>query len=137
MAIETRTGALATAVALALALFVPSAALAAGGNAAHGGLPTKAVAFIRTMARGHFKSAETDFTARMKRAAPPQKLAALWHAFLKDLGPFQGTGKTLTVDQGGFESVVVRLNFKFHPIGLAVTFDSAERIAGLHPASPP
>ena len=124
-------------ISLALALLVPFAAQAAGTAAATGSLVPKAVSFIQTLAKGDFKAAETDFTDQMKQAAPPAKLAEVWQRLISQVGPFQGTGDSNTVVQNGFTTVVVKADFKSQALGIAVTFDSARRIAGMHFVSPP
>ncbi|MGA7538079.1 MAG: DUF3887 domain-containing protein [Steroidobacteraceae bacterium] len=124
-------------IGLALALLVPIAAQGAGGQAAKGSLVSKAVSFVRTLAKGDFNAAEADFTDQMKQAAPPAKLGEVWQRLISQVGPFQDTGDSKTVVQNGFTTVVVKTDFKSRAIGIAVTFDSAQRIAGMHFVPPP
>lgn len=124
-------------IGLALALLVPLAAQAAGGQAANGSLVPEAVSFVRTLAKGDFKAAEADFTDQMKQAAPSAKLEEIWQRLISQVGPFQDTGDSKTVVQNGFTTVVVRTDFKSRALGIAVTFDSAQRIAGMHFVPPP
>jgi hypothetical protein len=124
-------------ICLALALLVPIAAHAAGGQAANGSLVPKAVSFVRTLAKGDFKAAEADFTNQMKQAASPAKLGEIWQRLISQVGPFQDTGDSKTVVQNGFTTVVVNTDFKSRALGIAVTFDSAQRIAGMHFVPPP
>jgi hypothetical protein len=131
---RTRTS---VAIGLALAVLAPFAAFAAGGQAPKGSLVPKAVSFVRTLANGDFKAAEADFTDRMKRAAPPAKLGQAWQRLVSQVGPFQGTGDTKTVVQDGFTTIVVRADFKSRALGIAVTFGSVQRIAGMHFVPPP
>ena len=124
-------------IGLALVLLVPFAARAAGSQAAKGSLVPEAVSFVRTLAKGDFKAAEADFTDQMKQAAPPAKLGEVWQRLISQVGPFQDTGDSKTVVQNGFTTVVVRTDFKSRALGIAVTFDSAQRIAGMHFVPPP
>jgi hypothetical protein len=98
---------------------------------------SKAVSFVRTLAKGDFKAAEADFTDQMKQAAPPPKLGEVWQRLISQVGPFQDTGNSKTVVQNGFTTVVVKADFKSRALGIAVTFDSAQRIAGMHFVPPP
>lgn len=68
----------------------------------------------------------------MKQAAPPEKLRQIWQSLLDQAEPFENTGDSKIVDQGGYTSVIVRANFKTRALGIAITFDSAHRIAGMH-----
>lgn len=122
---------------LMLALLLPAAALAAGKQEAQSPLALKAVAFVRTLAQGQFTAAESDFTGQMKQAAPPQRLGEVWQQLISRVGPFQGTGDSKTVVREGLTTVIVRADFKNEAIGIAVTFDSASRIAGMHFVPPP
>lgn len=124
-------------IGLALTLLVSIAAQAAGGQMAGGSLVPKAVAFVQSMAKGDFEGAEADFTDQMKQAAPPAKLAEAWQGMISQFGAFQGTGDSKTVDQGGFTTVIVKADFKSQAVGIAVTFDSAQKIAGMHFVPPP
>ncbi|MBW4053093.1 MAG: DUF3887 domain-containing protein [Proteobacteria bacterium] len=124
-------------IGLALAVLAPFAATAAGGQAAKGNLVPKAVSFVRTLAKGDFKAAEADFTNQMKQAAPPSTLGEVWQRLISQAGPFQDTGDSKTVVQNGFTTVVVKTDFKSRALGIAVSFDSAQRIAGMHFVPPP
>ncbi|HEY6515928.1 MAG TPA: DUF3887 domain-containing protein [Steroidobacteraceae bacterium] len=123
-------------IGLVLALLVPLAARAAG-RAAKESLVPKAISFVQTLAKGDFKAAEADFTDQMKQAAPPAKLAELWQGLISQVGPFRNTGDSKTVVQNGFTTVVVKTDFQSRALGIAVTFDSAQRIAGMHFVPPP
>ena len=123
-------------IGLALALLVPLAVRAAD-QAANGSLVSTAVAFVQTLAKGDFKAAEADFTDQMKQAAPPAKLGEVWQSLISQAGAFQDTGDSKTVVQNGFTTVVVKTDFKSQAVGIAVTFDSANRIAGMHLVPPP
>jgi len=124
---------------LALALLVCTAVLAAAAPAATqgGSLVPKAVAFVRTVAKGDMQAAEADFTHRMKQAAPPAKLGVIWRRLIRKVGPFQGTSGSKTVVQSRFITVIVKTDFKSRALGIAVTFDAARRIAGVHFVPPP
>ncbi len=122
---------------LALAVLVPAAGRATGKKVAKATLAPEAIAFVQAMAKGNFKSAETDFTEQMKQAAPPGKLREAWESLLNQVGSFQDTGVSKTVVKQGFTTVIVKTDFKSRAIGIAVTFDSAHRIAGMHFVSPP
>jgi hypothetical protein len=124
-------------IGLALALLLSIVAPTAGAQAAKESLAAKAVAFVQTLAAGHFKAAEADFTDQMKQAAPPEELGATWQKLLSQVGPFQDTGETESVDQGGYTTVVVKTDFKSRALGIAVSFDSEQRIAGMHFVPPP
>ena len=122
-------------IALALLGLAPRPSLARTPTGS--GLTAAADAFIQTLAQGHFDKAEADFTVQMRRAAPEDKLRRLWHSLLRHGGAFQKTGQTRTVRENGYTTVIVRIEFKERPIGLAVSFDSAAHIAGLHLVPPP
>lgn len=119
---------------LALALLICTAAPAATQG---GSLGPKAVAFVRTVAKGDMQAAEADFTHRMKQAAPPAKLGVIWRRLIRKVGPFQGTSGSKTVVQGRLITVIVKTDFKRRALGIAVTFDAAHRIAGVHFVPPP
>lgn len=123
--------------ALALAFLVPLVVQAAGGQPARGSPASRAVAFVRTLGRGDFQAAEADFTAQMRQAAPPDALREYWQQLLEHMGPFQDTGATKTVVQDGYTTVIVKTDFKSRALGIAVSFDSARRIAGVHFVPPP
>lgn len=126
------------AIGLALALLVPIAAQAAGGGqGVEASLVPKAVSFVRALAKGDFKAAEADFTDQMKQAVSPAKLGEIWQRLISQVGPFQDTGDSKTVVQNGFTTIVVKTDFKSRALGIAVTFDSAQRIAGMHFVPPP
>ncbi|MGH8320074.1 MAG: DUF3887 domain-containing protein [Steroidobacteraceae bacterium] len=124
-------------IGLALALLTPVAAPAAGGQGTQASLVPKAVAFIRTLAKGDFEGAEADFTDQMKQEVPPAKLREIWQGVLNNLGPLQDTGDSKTEVKDGYTVVVVRGDFKSRALGIAVTFDSAQRIAGMYFVAPP
>lgn len=130
MATETRR--IPAVIGAALALLLPLAARAADTGKGKDGLVPTAVAFVHTLAHGHYKAAEADFTAQMKQAAPPDALGHVWKRLLEQVGAFQGTGRTRTVVQSGYRTVIVKADFKSQALGIAVTFDSDRRIAGMH-----
>lgn len=122
----------AVAIALAAALLIPVAAPAAGSAPAGAGLTGRAVAFVHELAEGGFKTAEADFTGRMKQAVAPGKLRQTWQALVKRFGAFRKTGTCKTVVQGRYTTVIVATDFKSRALGFAVSFDPAKRIAGVH-----
>lgn len=117
---------------LLLGLLVSIAAQSAAAPAPEAGVAARAVAFVRMLAAGKFAAAEAEFTDQMKQAAPPEKLGELWQNLLNQAGPFQGTDNTKTVLNGNVTTVIVKTNFKSRELGIAVSFDSASRIAGMH-----
>lgn len=125
------------ALGLALALIIPIAARSAGSQPARGSLVSEAVAFVQMLGKGDFTGAEAGFTAQMRQAAPPQALREGWQHLLQQAGPYEDTGATRTVVQGGYTTVVVKTDFKRRALGVAVSFDSAHRIAGVHFVPPP
>jgi hypothetical protein len=124
-------------IVFAIAFLLPLAAQVAGGQEANATLTSRAIAFVRMLAQGNLDAAEADFTDQMKQAAPPSKLREIWTGVQSQAGPFQGTGNTRTVVQGGFTTVVVGTNFKLQALGIAVAFDSSQKIAGMHFVPPP
>ena len=124
-------------VVFAVAVLLPIGAQVASGQQANATLTSRATAFVQMLAQGNFDGAEADFTDQMKQAAPPAKLREVWTGVQSQAGPFQGTGNTSTVVQGRDTTVIVRANFKLQAIGIAVTFDSARKIAGMHLVPPP
>lgn len=128
----TETGKFPTVIGVALALLLPLAARAADIGKGKDSLVPAAVAFVHTLAHGQYKAAEADFTGQMKQAAPPDALGHVWKRLLEQFGPFQRTGRTSTVDQSGYRTVIVKTDFKSRALGIAVTFDSGRRIAGMH-----
>lgn len=134
-----RTGRKTSAlIGLALVLLVPFTALAAGDQAPkEGSLVPKAVAFIQTLVKGDFDGAEADFTDPMKQAAPPEKLREAWQGLLSQAGAFLATHDSKTILQDGSTIVIVRTSFRREVIGIAVAFDSAQRISGVHFVPPP
>lgn len=117
--------------AFALALLAPLSALHAATPPATNSVVASARTFVETMAQGHFEKAEARFTSQMKRAAPPYRLQQLWASLVRQNGAFQKVGDHELV------TVIVKVVFKNRPVDLAVTFDSAHRIAGVHLAPPP
>lgn len=124
-------------IGLALALLVPIAAPAAVGQGTEESLVPKAAAFIHTLAKGDFDAAEADFTDQMKQEVPPTKLREIWQSLVSNIGPLQDTGDSKTEVEDGYTTVVVRGDFKSRALGIAVTFDSARKIAGMHFVPPP
>lgn len=122
----------AIAGALAAAFLIPIAATAAGHARTGTGLRSRATAFVHELAKGEFKTAETDFTGRMKRAVAPKKLRRAWQSVSRRFGGFQKTGIAKTVVQDGYTTVIVAADFKTRTLGIAVSFDSADKIAGVH-----
>lgn len=133
----TETGRIPAVLGAALALLAPLAARAADARKSTDNLVPVAVAFVHTLAKGDFKAAEADFTRQMKQAAPPDALRHVWRQLLRQIGPFRDTGVTSTSAQSGYTTVVVRTDFKSRAIGIAVSFDSARKIAGMHFVPPP
>ncbi len=119
------------AVIPALALLFPGAGQAATKRETRA-MTREAAAFVHTMAQGSFETAEADFTKQMKSALPPAKLRMIWRQLLSTTGSFQGTTDSEAVARGGYTNVVVMADFKNRDIGMVVTFDSAQKIAGLH-----
>ena len=132
----TETGRIPAVIGLALALLAPVAARADAPKGKDGLVPM-AIAFVQTLGQGDYKAAEADFTGQMKRAAPPDALRHVWRQLLSQVGPFQGTGATSTSAESGYTTVVVRADFKSRALGIALSFDSAHKIAGLHFVPPP
>ena len=124
-------------VVFAIALLLPIAGQVARGQEANATLTSRAIAFVHMLAQGNFDGAEADFTDQMKQAAPPTKLSEVWTGVQSQAGPYQGTGDAKTVVKGGYTTVVVATRFKLQAIGIAVTFDSAQKIAGMHFVPPP
>lgn len=127
----------ASTIALLSALLLPVGAPAAGAGDANMTLTSRAVAFVRMLAAGSFAAAEAQFTGQMRQAAPPAKLREIWSGVESQVGAFQGTGDTRTVVEGGYTTVIVRTDFKQQALGIALAFDSAQRIAGMHFVPPP
>jgi hypothetical protein len=125
------------ALALGVSLAAPLAARAAGSQEAKASLTARAVAYVQTLAKGHFKAAETDFTDAMKQAAPPDKLGEMWQSLISRFGPFEDTGETRSYVQSGYTFVIVKTDFKSRALGIRVVFDSARRIAGMQFVPPP
>lgn len=124
-------------IGFAFALLLPIAAHAAGDQATNGNLVHKSLAFVQNWARGDLRTAETDFTSRMKQSAPPTKFGKLWQKMISRFGAFQGTGNTKTVVKNGLTTVIVEAKFKKQALGFALTFDSAQKISLFRLVSPP
>jgi hypothetical protein len=112
-------------IGLALALLATAATRAAGARQADASLVPRAIAFVRTLAKGDFEAAEADFTVQMKQDVPPAKLREVWQSVVAEIGPFQDTGNSQTVVQDGYTNVIVRTDFKSRALGTEVSFDSA------------
>ncbi|MGB9430310.1 MAG: DUF3887 domain-containing protein [Gammaproteobacteria bacterium] len=125
------------ALAFCTLLLSPTLALAAADASVNSALVAKAETFVHSMASGNFTAAEADFTDQMKQAAPPLNLKQVWGMLVQQAGAFQKTDKTETVITNGYTSVIVNTEFKDKTLGIAITFDSAGKIAGMHfvPAS--
>lgn len=121
-----------SAVLIALAFVIPAMALAAPAVPAGDNTVARAEAFVQNMAKGNFTAAETDFTAQMRQAAPPDKLQEIWQALVLQGGAYQKIAGTKTINEGGYTSVIVNTEFKNQTVGLLVTFDSSGNIAGMH-----
>ena len=124
-------------VVLASAFLFSFAAQIAGGQEANATPIAKAIAFVSMLAQGNFDGAGADFTDQMKQAAPAAKLREFWSGVQSQAGAFQNTGDTSVVVQGGYTTVIVRTNFKLQAVGIALAFDSAGKIAGMHLVPPP
>lgn len=133
----TERGRIPAVIGVALALLAPLAARAADAGQGKDGLAPVAVAFVHTLAKGDYQAAEADFTGQMKQALPSAELRHAWRQLLSQFGSFQGTGITRASVQSGYTTVVVRTDFKSRALGIAVSFDSAHKIAGVHFVPPP
>lgn len=126
--VHTRANLIASV--LAAAIFVPVTALATSHTRT--GLTAAANGFVHELAKGEFNASEATFTKQMKQAAPPPKLRRLWHEMTERFGAFHDTGDSKSVVRDGYTTVIVATEFKHRTIGIAVSFDSARRIAGMH-----
>lgn len=124
-------------IAFAVTFLLPIAAQAAVGQRATATLTSRAITFVRTLVKGNFDAATTDFTSQMKQAVSPATLRNIWKSVLNQVGSFQNTSDCKIVVQGGFTTVIVKANFRLRPLLIAVTFDSAQKIAGMHFAPAP
>ncbi|HET7570314.1 MAG TPA: DUF3887 domain-containing protein [Gammaproteobacteria bacterium] len=119
---------------LAFGLFVSATAFAAGKH--HEKLVKQAEIFVHQLAASQFKAAEANFTARMKQAAPPQKLKLIWHQLTGHFGAYQKMGDTRSGSMHGRPVAFVETEFKKKTIWMEVAFDQSGRIAGMHIVSP-
>jgi dienelactone hydrolase len=93
-------------------------------------LPAAARAFIDHLAKGEHEAAARPFTERMREAAPPARLGAIWKSIEAQMGAFRRIVGTRVETIGGFEAVFVTSEFEEATVDLQVTFDSDGRIAG-------
>ncbi|MGC8633414.1 MAG: alpha/beta fold hydrolase [Candidatus Limnocylindrales bacterium] len=94
-------------------------------------------AFVEALARGDDASAQAMEDGAMVAAAPASKLGQLWDQFVAQFGPYKIVGAVTTAVQAPYVVATVHTIFADGTVALAVTVDSAGRVAGLHVASVP
>lgn len=106
--------------------FVIAASLAAAAQNPAADIAT-ARRFLDALNAAQWQAAEANFDARMKEAAPPGKLSAIWQSlgFEKQLGAPQAQ----PMPDGGL-NVTVPAQFRAGPLDLLISFDSAGAIRG-------
>src|SRR5579864_3038800 len=117
---------LVTAALLFVTNLQSPAQQAAPGPVAH------AQAILASIAAKDFTQVEDQFTAEMKAALPPGRLAAAWTALLNQVGAFKSCGKNARVRRiADKEMVITPCEFERAAIDVQFAFDSAGRISGL------
>ncbi len=90
----------------------------------------KATAFLDLLVKGELQTAVQNFTAPMKAAAPPAKLAEIWSALQTQIGPYKRRIATRRVKEGGYDVVFATTEFERATVDLKVVLDERGRIAG-------
>lgn len=87
--------------------------------------------FVNLLAKEDFAAAVAQFDPTMTKALPEARLRATWQDTVKQFGPFKEQVKTRTVEQAGYQIVLVTCQFERGALDVKVVYDSKSRIAGL------
>jgi dienelactone hydrolase len=91
-----------------------------------------AQAILASIAAKDFTQVEDQFTAAMKAALPPGRLAAAWTALLNQAGAYKSCARDARVRKiADKEMVITPCEFERATIDVQFAFDSAGRISGL------
>ena len=124
---------------LMLLLCLPAAvpAMAAEGEG-HADAVATATHLLDHMRAGDYAAATADFSAQMKDALGPGKLAAV-QAQLAAAGEETGRDEAVVSEQSGMTVVVVRIHREHADIDATIAIDGDGKVAGLHyaPAAAP
>lgn len=116
---------------LALAFLLISSVFATG-KAKAPDYVAEAKQVVSNLAAGRFNAVEKTFTPQMAQALPTEKLKAFWTGLITNLGAFEGAGGSSVTEQTGYHTVVLACKFKKQEVGLALTFDDQQKLAGIH-----
>lgn len=95
-------------------------------------IAARARALLSALAGGHFDVAEHDFTAQVRAALPPERLADVWHQIITQAGSLKQVDGERIVEQPPFRVVVLATAFERAELDVVVAFDTSAQIAGLH-----
>ncbi|HEV2176054.1 MAG TPA: alpha/beta fold hydrolase [Terriglobia bacterium] len=112
---------------------------AGAARAASADWPALGKAVIGELASRQFAKAEARFDEAMTAALPAGKLAGVWDSLLAHAGAFQAITGTRVEPKQTYHIVFVTCRFERASLDLEVSFNSGQRIAGLHvlPAAGP
>jgi hypothetical protein len=113
----------------AMAATATSSEEAGTGDSAN--LEAIAQAFVDQLAQGEFEEAVQRFDDTMAQALPALKLQETWEAVVAQVGSFQELVATRTMEQQGYDVVLVTTQFQHAQLDVRVVFDDQDRIAGL------
>ena len=95
------------------------------------GLDAHADRFVRSVARGDYKSARTGFNETMLAAMSEDALANAWTSLADRVGVFRSIDAFRHEDRDGYRAVIVTTRHHKLPVDVRVVFDKDEKIAGL------
>lgn len=90
----------------------------------------EARSFIHTLAAGHYAASEKLFDKKMQHAAPPKKLATVWHAITGKYGRLKVLGQSKVMPYKQYTFVFVKSTFSKAAAVLKVVFNHSGKIAG-------
>ncbi len=86
---------------------------------------------ITLMDKGEFKEITSMFDSTMKKAAPEERLRAIWTSLIGQTGELQQQLNDSTFQYGGYDIVIVTCKFQKSYLDVKVVFDKGGKVAGL------
>lgn len=90
-----------------------------------------ALAFARSMTEGKFADATKNFDSVMAQSMSADQLKQLWSTLTTQCGAFKQLGSPRSAQEGGFDEVLVPMEFANATVDAKIIFDSDGKIGGL------
>jgi uncharacterized protein len=121
-----------TLLGIATLVFVTTAQLPSPAQQPPPDVTSRAQAVFAAIAANDFPKIEEQFTAEMKAALPPGRLAAMWTTLLKQAGSHKSCSKDPRVRSiADKQMVITACEFERATIDIQFAFDTTGRISGL------